>query len=549
VHVPRDISEVLVPALDARPQSNAVTTRSGSLTYAELDALANRCGRTLQALGIRPGDRVAAALANDFDILGAFHGAMRMGAVWVGVNQALAAPEIAYILRDSGARVLLCDSATEAKLHQHLDGLPGLLIVTVGPLDALRGLDWSSLVDAQADEPLGSTVDPHSAAAIAYTSGTTGHPKGAVHSQLNLLLPGAYLVATRKYGEALRKGDCFPLTIVNMMVLTTLLTAQACGLAVIMDSLNAREIAGWIRRERVTVWNGPPALLYTMAHDDTIAPGDLRSLEEVWSGGADTPGTIREDFEEKFGVRVVGTYGLTEAPTMVAIESVRREHSSGSSGQPLPHIELSVRDGEGRVLAPGEVGEICIGPRESAAIRDRLAADWDLALGGRDLPPEYRLMLGYWRQDEQSDVSLRGGVLHTGDVGSLDAMGNLIVSDRLNLVLNRGGANIYPAEVERVALAFPAVVSCGVLGIPDPRLGQRVGMLVEFEPGADADVEALLAHCRAQMADYKVPEYVAAVEALPRNPMGKIDRRALADAGRALLADAHRYRSAHAASG
>ena len=136
---------------------------------------------------------------------------------------------------------------------------------------------------------MGVTVDPHAPAGIAYTSGTTGRPKGAVHSQHNLLLPGAVLVETRGYGPELRKGDCFAFTILNLAVLTTLLVAQAGGTSILMDRIDAEGVAEWIRDERVTTWNGPPALLHSLAHMDQVVPSDLASLDEVWTGGADCP--------------------------------------------------------------------------------------------------------------------------------------------------------------------------------------------------------------------------------------------------------------------
>jgi len=535
---PRDISRVLDDELERDPDRTAVTTRSGATTYAELDVRANQCARTLHAWGVRPGERVAACLPNDIDILIAFHGVMRMGAIWVGINQALSPPEKAYMLRDSGTRLLLCDDATGAQMEAHRSSLPDLGdVVAIGARD-IGGQDdrWRLSLDAESAAVFESSIDPYAPAAIAYTSGTTGYPKGAVHSQHNLLAPGAYLVATRGYDEQLRKGDCFPLTIINLMVLTTLLTAQARGSAIIMDSLNARDIAGWIRRERVTVWNGPPPVLYTMAHDDEIRASDLESLHEVWSGGADCPEPIRSAFESKFGVEIRGTYGQTEAPTVITIEVPGAAHAPGSSGIPLPHLEVTIRDPAGRVLQSGEVGEICVGPRDPADAQRRLTEDWNVDGATLSGPPEYRPMLEYWNRPEQSEEVLRAGVLHTGDAGALDADGNLIVSDRLNLVLNRGGANVYPAEVERVVLDFAAVDSCGVFGVPDARLGQRIAMLVQFKPGYDSDVEALMDHCRAELAAYKVPEFIATVDSLPRNAMGKIDRGVLSELGQEVLA-------------
>ncbi len=541
VKLARDVSQVLNRALEETPDKVAVITRSGSVTYAELDALANQAARALRELGVKSGDRVAACLPNDIDILVAFHGTMRLAAVWVGVTKALAAPEQAYILNDSGASLALFDPETAAQMSAEQARLPQLrAIVSVGaPEEPASPTSWKGLTAKQETTPLDVEIDPLAPAAIAYTSGTTGYPKGAVHSHISLLLPGAYLVATRRYDADLRKGDAFPLTILNMIVLTTLTTSQALGTAIIMDSLSARGVAAWIRDERVTVWNGPPPVLYTMAHDEQIQPSDLATMREVWSGGADLPDAIRGAFEAKFPARIYGTYGLTEAPTCVTLETLDEPHVAGSSGRVLPHLEVTIRDSDGVELPLGAVGEICVGVRQQSQIAERFREDWGVETEGE--LPLYVPMLGYWNKAQQSEDVMSGGVMHTGDAGSLDPDGNLIVSDRINLVLNRGGANVYPAEVERVVLSFDPVDSCAVLGVPDERLGERIGMLVQFKPGRAPDVDGLVSHCLEQLARYKVPELVAVVEGLPRNSMGKIDRRALKWLGQQQLATVERW--------
>ena len=548
MNVPVDVTQVLAPALATRPGVEAIVTRSGSVTYAGLDALANRAARALVSLGVRAGDRVAACLPNDIDIIAAFHGVMRIGAVWVGVGQNLAAPEKAYILRDCGVSLLLCDLAAAEEIAQQRAAVPDLLrVVTVGSALGVPSRSeptWNELLAAASDAPVSVEIDPYAPAAIAYTSGTTGFPKGAVQSQRNLLLPGAYLSASRGYDETLRKGDCFPLTILNMLVLTTLLTAQVGGCAVIMDSLRAGDIANWISRERVMVWNGPPPLLYTLAHDPSIEPEQLASLTEVWSGGAECPAAIRSAFESKFDVRICSTFGQTEAPTVLTIESPRRPHLPGATGMPLPHLKVSIRDPDGKELPQGEIGEICIASRDPAEIEARLAADWERRWTSSEPPPVYTPMLGYWQQPDKTALALRDGVLHTGDAGSLDRDGNLIVSDRIVLMVNRGGANVYPAEIERVVTELDAVESCAVVGVPDERLGQRVGILLQFKTGAEPSIEDILDHCRSQLASYKVPELAAAVEGFPRNAMGKIDRRRLNETAAGLLRDARVSRPA-----
>jgi len=484
--MPTTVARVLDRALADDPEREALVACDGRLTYAELDRSADRAARAWRSLGVRPGDRVAVSLPNETVIVVAFHGAMRLGAIWVGVNRNLAPPEKRWLLADSGASVLLTDDPLDEAGARVVD------------LDG-----WRAAVDAADEGPAGVDVDPHAPAGIAYTSGTTGRPKGAVHSQHGLLLPGSVLVETRGYGPELRKGDCFPFTILNLAVLTTLLVSQAGGTSVLMDRIDAEGVAEWIRAERVTTWNGPPALLHTLAHADEIAATDLASLDEVWTGGADCPEVIRSAFTAKFGLPVLATYGLTEAPSVVAIDDRRgADHAPGGSGRPLPHLRVQIRDEDGEPVAGGETGEICVG-----------AAD-----------DRYRPMLGYWERPDATATTVVDGELRTGDVGFLDAEGRLHVRDRKSLVIIRGGANVYPAEVERVLLEHPAVASGAVFGVPDERLGERVAAVVEPVSGAGVDVDGLRLHLLAQLAKYKVPEQITVVEALPRNAMGKIVR-------------------------
>ena len=485
--VPASIARVLDRALQADPQREALVTRTRRLSYEQLDAEANRAARALRELGVGPGDRMAASLPNDADVVVAFHGAMRLGAVWLGVNRALAPPEKRYLLEDSGSTLLLCD-----------DDLPDLGVRVVDLAT------WRDATDAADAASLDLDVDPFAPAGLAYTSGTTGHPKGAVHSQHNLLVPGAVLTETRGYDERLRKGDCFPFTVLNMAVLTTLLVSQAGGCSIVMDRIDAEGVAAWIRDERITTWNGPPALLLSLATMDEIAAEDLASLEEVWTGGADCPEAIRSAFEAKFGLPVLATYGLSEAPTVVSIDARDGSHVDGASGRPLPHLSVRIAGDDGSTLPAGETGEICL-----SAADDR-----------------YRLMLGYWERPEASATALAGGELHTGDVGFLDDDGYLHLRDRKSLVIIRGGANVYPAEVERVLLEAPGVVASAVFGVPDDRLGERVMALVEAET---LDEPAVRAHCEANLARYKVPERLVRVDQLPRNAMGKIIRTELPD--------------------
>jgi long-chain acyl-CoA synthetase len=487
VTIPGSISSVLDAALTARPHAPAVEAVSGVWSYAELDDQARRAAGALWSLGVRPGDRVAACLPNDLDIVAAFHGAQRIGAVWVGIGEALAATE-QQELRD------LCDPT----------------VVLAGPrcrLDSPNTVDpdhWARLVAAAEPAP---TIEPDidAPAGIGFTSGTSGRPKAVVHSQRNLLLPGAVLVAGRGWGPELRKGDSFPLTLLNLMVLSTLLTAQAGGCSVVMDRRDVDGVAEWISVRRVTVWNGAPAQLYDLARRPNL---DLGSLTEVWSGGSDTPEPLRSAFAEAHGLLPRVTYGLTEAPTVVSIDPPGSEWRPGASGRVLPHYDVAAYDDAGHRLPAGELGELRL-----HGTTDGPWAGW------------WRPLLGYWE---------RGGVrppapgpVATGDIGTIDKDGWLSVLDRKKLVIIRGGANVYPLEVERVIATHPDVVRVAVCPVPDDRLGHRVAAVVE-STARPLDVAALTELCRRELAAYKVPEFWSQVDALPVNAMGKVERTRLA---------------------
>lgn len=473
----RRVEECFDAVLAADPDREALVTRGGRWTYAQLDDLSARAATVWRDLGVQAGDRVAVSLPNEVDIVVAFHGAMRVGAVWVGVNQAIAPPERAWMTADAGAAQFLTD----------------------GPDATVAIDDWRARIEAAAPARDLPPVDPHTPAALAYTSGTTGRPKGAVHSQHNLMVAAAVIAQSRGYGPDLRKGDNMPCTILNLMVLTTLLCAAAGGTCVLMDQSYAPGVAEWIEREQVTVWNGSPALLHSLVHADDVAPAALRSLREVWSGGAALPETLRAGVAERFDAPVVGTYGLTEAPTVVSIDPVDGSFAPGASGRALPHLDVRVVD-----------GELC------------LAATTTGEFAGWYTPP-----LGYWERPEASVELLADGVVHTGDLGFVDDDGWLHVIDRRNLVIIRGGANVYPAEVERVLLSITGVAGCAVFGVPDERLGERVVAAVEPDPGAAIDPDALTTACAAELARYKVPERFFVLDTLPRNAMAKVDRGAL----------------------
>jgi acyl-CoA synthetase (AMP-forming)/AMP-acid ligase II len=243
-----------------------------------------------------------------------------------------------------------------------------------------------------------------------------------------------------------------------------------------------------------------------------VAEADLASLTTPGVGGADCPDVFRDLYRARYGTEVTVGYGLTEAPTAVTMSDPAAPPVPGGAGTALPHVRIVIVDDADREVPAGEVGEICVAPRTDGP--------W---------AGVYTPMLGYWNQPEATAAALRGGMLHTGDLGCVDAQGELFVRDRRHDLVIRGGANVYPAEVERVLHGDPRVAACAVVGRPDPRLGERVVAFVEPAPGAMLTTDELADRCRAELAAYKVPEEWHVVEAMPRNAMNKILKRELRD--------------------
>jgi long-chain acyl-CoA synthetase len=510
---PQTVADVLAGPLARCPDRLALAGRHSRFTYAELDAEVGVAARALADLGVQAGDRVAASITNHPDIVVAFLATMRLGAIWVGIARALAAAEKSYMLRDCGASVFLGDAAMASQIEGVRAELPALEhLLAAEPGD--RQSAWARALDGARKLPAPSpiAIDPFAPASIAYTSGTTGFPKGAVHSQHNLLMPGAVAAATGAYPNGQVHGVLLPLTVLNLMVLVPLLAFQIDGTCVCMDRIDALGIADWVRREKVGHFAAVPAIYHDLLTHAEVRKEDLVSLARPEVGGAECPPAFLNLYRERFGSDVSIGYGMTEAPTAVARSLGDRPPEPGMIGRALPQVTVVLLDEDGNEVADGEVGEICVAPATSGPFAG-----------------VYTPMLGYWNKPEETERALRKGVLHTGDLGMRDpASGELFIRGRRGDLILRGGANVYPAEIERVLHADSRVAACAVLGVPDERLGERVVAAVQIADGAGEVSETEMRDlCAASLARYKVPEKFHFVDKVPRNSMGKIVKREL----------------------
>lgn len=500
---PKDVNGVLENALACCPDEEALVDASQRMTFAQLAGAVEAATTLFEQAGITTGDRIVASLGNECSLVIGFFAAMRLGAVWVGVNKILPAADKQYIVGHSGAKLLLTDSSLAEQVDGFRAETPDLQQVWVLD-DPARDGGWAAAM-AGAGRTLSPrpAVDPFAPAAIMYTSGTTGVPKGAVHSQHNMVVvPAAATSAGLMAPHAIR-GSALPLTITNVMILGPVSAFWNCRPFKFGSTTKIVPLVEWLNKENI----GQIAVVPTMVYDLLQADLDIPEGIAMGAGGAPLPHVIREAFRKRHGFDIGTSYGLTEAPTVVAVsgDAIPPE---GASGRSLPHFELSIRDADGNVLPTGEVGEVCFGPARSGPWANVYT------------PP-----LGYWREPEKTAALLKDGVVHTGDHGRLDEAGWLYIADRSSELILRGGSNVYPAEIERILHRHDLVADCAIVGKPDLRMGMlTVACIQPSAPGLDTAAlqEELRAMCADALVRYKVPDEWRFMEEFPRNAMGKV---------------------------
>ena len=486
------------------PGREGIVGLSRRLSYADLRSEADAAAAALLALGLKPGDRVAASGAGDLPLILAFLACQRAGLVYVGMNIALAAAEKLFQVETTAARIVLADTAALDDLR---DSCPkGTRLIA---LDGDDPDSWTSRIAAHRGAARPDVViDPHAPAAIAFTSGTTGRPKGAVHSQHNMMCianAGHALIGKGNWQPGLRRAVPLPLTILNIMVYGVVDALAGGGTFVCFPRNDIKSITDRIVSEKVETLGLAPAQLYDLVTLPGLTGAPLGSLKYVWCGGSYVSTEIKSAFRRIYGCEVVEDYGLTEAPTSIVAGRIDEAAPQGAAGRPHPHLEVRSIAPDGVLLPEGEIGEIGI-----RAVQD---GPW---------AGVYTPMLGYWMNAEASAATIRNGWLMTGDLGVLND-GWISIVGRTKDIIVRGGANIYPAEVERVLLADDRVADAVLVGLPDPRLGEIAAAFVEVADGTDrTDLRsALEGRCRAQLALYKVPERWYVVTEIPRNQMRK----------------------------
>ena len=472
----------------------ALVFEGRELTNVDQQRSASRLANALVRRGVAPGDRVVVMLPNCPEVLQSYTAIARLGGVVVPVVFLLGPAEVRHILAHSGARVLI----TSPDLAWKADGWDGTVVLIGG--EAPGALAWDAIVPAESDAFEMVPRRPDDLAVILYTAGTTGQPKGVALSHANLVSNARAAASLYELDRAEWSLAVLPLS--HSYGLTLMNAGHILGTrAVLLRWFNPELVLETIQRYRVQQMAGVPTMFVYLLNFPEAGRFDTSSMKLWGSGAAPLPVEIVAPFEARFGGRLLEGYGLTEAAPVVSAHRYSGERRLGSVGRPIPGVDVAILDDDDRPLPAPEIGEVCVrGPN---------------------------VMLGYDQMPEETARTVRGGWLHTGDVGRLDADGYLYIVERKKDLIIRGGFNIYPREVEDVLYAHPAVAEAAVVGVPDPLMGEDVLAFVVTKAGATTTAEALIAFCRDRLAKYKCPKQVRFVETLPKSPIGKILRKEL----------------------
>ncbi len=485
------LDSALAQAARRWPDRPALWFDGAELSYAELESVVNRAAAGLTRLGLEKGDRLALMLPNCPFFAVSLLAAARLGAISVPVNPMLAPEEACFLLAHSGAKALVTLPPFVPAIEAIRGDLPDLRHVLTAEEELVGG-------SMDAAPPCAS--DPADTAVIFYTSGTTGRPKGAMLSHLNLLSNAGACAET--FGVNERDRFCCVLPLFHSFGATVCLVLPVLAGArmTLVPRFAPRDLLALVGSERCTLLAGVPSMYALMLATTRQPDFVLASLRIVVSGGAPLPTEVQAAFSRRFDVELLEGYGPTEASPVVSVNRLGANRP-GSVGLPLPGVEVRVVDGGGRDVATGEVGEILVrGPN---------------------------VMQGYYREPEATAQTVRAGWLHTGDLGRVDEDGHLYIVDRKKDLVIVGGMNVYPRQVEDVLEQHPAVAEAAVFGARCDVRGECVAACVALREGHEAAEAALLAYCRGRLAAFKAPRRVFVCDELPRSATGKVLKREL----------------------
>lgn len=463
-------------------------------TNVETKKVAVNFAHGLRKLGIAKGDRVMVCMPNCPEVLFAYQGITRAGAIIVPVMFTLHPKELHYIILNSGVKAIITTSYALQNVEKSLEGLPFRPTVIVVDQPSNENIIHFYDVMVENADILDDGVNAEDTAVILYTSGTTGKPKGVLLTHKNLF---SNAKNSAQHNETERGTTLGVLPLAHVYGLTVSNVCFITGSAIVVfSSFDVKEVFKAIETYRVRTFSAVPAMIHAMLSYPNAENYDTSSLESIGSGSAPLPVALLHAFEQKFSAKVLEGYGLSEAAPVVTAHTKRIEIKPGSVGVPIPGVEIRIVNDDGEEVPTGMVGELLV--------------------RGENVTP------GYYQNPGESSRVLKDSWLYTGDIARIDDEGYLYIVDRKKDLIIRGGFNVYPRDIEEVLNAHDGVFEAAVVGIPDERMGEEMVACVVKKPGAVVMEEELIRYCQEHLAKNKTPRRVVFLEGLPRNGVGKI---------------------------
>ncbi len=529
----QSLSDLLSASVRDFPGNVAVDFEGNKLTYKQLGELVDKFASVLLDMGVGKGTRVGTLMPNCPQVVVAYYGAMRVGAVVVCNNPLYTERELEHQVNDSGVEVMVtldlmydkirairneCPKLREVIVTSVFDNFSGIKAF-LGPKlkkDAWKAIpstepvrSWKTLMAKARGGTTPATIDPaNDLALLQYTGGTTGVSKGVMLTHRNLV---ANITQARAWITDLQPGKevvlcALPLFHSYGQTMCMNVGVGIGGTLVLVP--NPRDLAHVLKtigRTHPTIFPGVPTLYANLLQHPDLSKYDMKSIRVCGSGAAPLPLEVQQRWEEVTGGKLVEGYGLSETSPLTHMNPIYGKRKIGTIGLPVPGTEcklVDVDDPSKEISAPGP-GELCLaGPQ---------------------------VMSGYWNKPEETAEVIRDGWLHTGDVAEIDEEGFFKIVDRKKDMIIVGGFNVYPRDVEEVLYAHPKVLECAVIGVPDPRSGETVKAFIVLKPGQSGTIEEFDAYCRENLTGYKIPKAIEFRDDLPKTMIGKVLRRALVE--------------------
>jgi long-chain acyl-CoA synthetase len=487
-----------------KEEGERVTTifEGREITNVQMDRAARKLGNALKNLGVKRGHRVILQMPNCPEVLQGFYAVWKIGAVVVPINYLVGEEETTYIYEDSGAKVVISSQSFLPKIRAGQSRVPTLETVILIDQEVPAGnLSYWPLVEKSSEELDAVETEDHEIAALIYTAGTTGRPKGVMHSHYSLYSNARMQYETIPLPDGMTGISVLPLCHSYGIATMNSGLFRRGGKIVLLNSFNVETILASIEKYQANAMAGVPTMYVFMLLYPEPRKYDLSSMKYWVSGSAPLALETWSRFKEVFGFEIIEGWGLTEAGANNSVNPLEGLKKVGSIGLPMKGTEMQIVGDAGSALPPGKEGEIVIrGPM---------------------------LMKGYWNKPEETAEILRDGWLHTGDVGYADEDGYFWITDRKKDLIIKAGENISPRVIEEVLFKHPKVSEAAVIGIRDDIYGENVKAFVVLRPGQTATAEEIIEYCQIKLTTFLVPKEVAFMKALPKSLVGKVLKKEL----------------------